>query len=111
MRTFQLDSRSHLMAPYRMRFISALMLVICAPLPAAAAPAGSDMGDRYRDLSRCMEHAIGKGWQDRYAIHMMNNRWGALEPSEAELDSAPQAVRLADMSCRREVRLVPEERD
>ncbi len=70
-----------------------------------AAPVDSNLADRYLDLSLCMERTMGKGWQHRYDIHMLTNRWGALEPSESDLDSAPQAVRVTALRCRRETSL------
>ena len=80
-------------------------LSICFALFATctfAAPMDSDIADRYLDLNFCMDQAMGKGWQRRYDIHMLTNRWGALEASQADLDSAPQAVRVTALRCRRE---------
>lgn len=60
------------------------------------------MLDRYRGLERCMDHTLGKGWQERYRVPMTLNRWGALAPNQQEIDRAPQAVRLIALRCERE---------
>ena len=73
-----------------------------------AAPMDSDIADRYLNLNFCMDQAMGKGWQRRYDIHMLTNRWGALEASQADLDSAPQAVRVTALRCRRETTPAPQ---
>lgn len=81
------------------------LLISCAlasTFSATAAPDDDAMVDRYHGLERCMDRALGKGWQARYEVPMALNRWGAMEPSAREVDRAPQAVRLVALRCERE---------
>lgn len=64
-----------------------------------------DMVDRYADMTRCMDRAMGSGWPGRYDIEMIRNRWGSLEVSARDIAEAPLAIRLADLRCRRELSL------
>jgi hypothetical protein len=91
--------------------LSRSILLSCIALFATCAGAAtnsSSAADRYLDLNRCMDRTMGKGWQHRYDIHTQLNRWGVEEPSEADLDTAPQAVRMTALRCRRELSLVPQ---
>jgi hypothetical protein len=89
------------------RFI-VLLCVALSSAGATASPADSDLTVRYLDLNLCMDRAMGKGWQNRYDIHMLTNRWGVLEASAADLDTAPEAVRVTALRCRRELSLAPQ---
>lgn len=78
-------------------------LALLSSLAVAAINTTSEMAIRYVDVQHCMEHALGKRWQDRYAIELAVNRWGAAEPTRTAIDSAPEAVRMTDLRCRREL--------
>ena len=76
---------------------------------ALAAPTGTvqadDLARRYDGLERCMARTLGAGWQERYQIHTTINRWGRAEPNGAEIDAAPQTIRVTDLQCRRQLGL------
>jgi hypothetical protein len=87
---------------------SRFILSICTaliPACAAAAPVDSSLTNRYLDLTVCMDRTLGKGWQHRYDIRMVTNRWGVEEASDADLDTAPVVVRVTALRCRRELGL------
>lgn len=108
LRASSLWRRHHCLKYMNLRYSS---LSLCFALFATcsfAAPSDSDIADRYLDLNACMDQAMGKGWQRRYDIHMSTNRWGASEASPADLDSAPQAVRVTALRCRRETTPAPQ---
>lgn len=81
----------------------------CASAAALASPAAmvpaDDLAVRYDGLGRCMTRTLGAGWQERYQIHMVINRWGRAEPNGAEMNSAPQTIRVTDLQCRRQLGL------
>jgi hypothetical protein len=81
----------------------------CASAVALAAPVAmvpaDDLAVRYDGLGRCMARTLGAGWQERYQIHMVINRWGRAEPNGAEMDAAPQTIRVTDLQCRRQLGL------
>ena len=91
------------------RLLTSLCLALLVP-HAFAAQEADDMAERYQDAQRCMERAIGKQWREKYGIELARNRWVAVEPTEHSMDTAPQAVRMADMRCRRELSLAGEPR-
>ncbi|HEY2254041.1 MAG TPA: hypothetical protein VGI11_00260 [Variovorax sp.] len=93
--------------------LTRLAALLCATFfctLALAGPDTPDFADRYQDLARCMDRTMGRGWQDRYDIHLLTNRWGAEEPSEQDLDTAPQVIRMTALRCRREVNLTGQPR-
>lgn len=80
-------------------------------LPAmAATDTSTGMAARYGDVQQCMEHALGKKWQKTYQIESTVNRWGVVEATGASIDSAPQAVRITDLRCRRELNVAGQPR-
>lgn len=89
------------------RFPARSALLLCSLLATAAVRAepadAMEMAERYADAEHCMERIIGKRWEMRYGVELARNQWGALEPTGRSMDSAPQAIRMADMSCRREL--------
>lgn len=87
-----------------LRFTTALFFTFVATC-AFSTPLDLNLADRYLDMSICMDRTMGKGWQRRFGIHMLTNRWGALEADESDLDTAPQAVRMTALRCRREASL------
>lgn len=93
--------------PFRLLTSLCLALLVSH---AFAAREADDMTERYEDAQRCMERAIGKQWQEKYDIELARNRWGAVEPTGHSIDTAPQAVRMTDMRCRRELNLAGEPR-
>ena len=90
--------------------IATFLLFLAAPSFSAAASASQDLALRYHDLLSCIERTIGKGWESRYDVEILPNRWGALEPSAHDLDAAPQAIRITELRCRRELSLVGQPR-
>ena len=88
-----------------------LACVALLPLRAVAVwQDATEMAQRYVDVQRCMERAIGKQWRERYRVDLARNRWGAIEPTGESIDAAPQVVRLTDLQCRREHNLAGEPR-
>lgn len=83
-------------------------LVATPTLAGVYAPA--EMAQRHRDVRRCMEQSLGKRWEQRFGIDMAVNRWGEVEAVGTSIDSAPQAVRLIDLRCRRETDLAGQPR-
>ena len=76
-------------------------LVVTTPAGAGVyAPA--EMIERYQGVSTCMDQALGKRWEQRFGVSMAVNRWGAVEAVGTSIDSAPEAVRMTDLRCRRE---------
>lgn len=65
----------------------------------------ADIAERYADVQHCIERTLGKHWEDRYRIELTVNRWGAVEATGASIESAPSAVRMTDLRCRRELAL------
>ena len=81
--------------------------------PAAAHAATGDVAElnvRYHDVQSCMERTLGKQWEERYGIELALNRWGAVEATGASINTAPQAVRVTDLRCRRQRNLAGEPR-
>lgn len=70
----------------------------------------SAMAERYEDVQRCMERALGRKWQERYDIATTINRWGAIEVTANSFDAAPQVIRMIDLRCRRELDLAGQPR-
>ncbi|WP_041946007.1 hypothetical protein [Variovorax paradoxus] len=68
------------------------------------------MAERYLDVQRCIERTIGKQWPQKYGIVLARNQWGAIEATERSIDAAPQAVRMTDLRCRRQLSLTGEPR-
>jgi len=91
-------------------------LIFCAPLAVissvamAAVDTQTEMTARYGDVQNCMEHTLGKQWEQRYGIKLTVNRWGAVEATGSSIDSAPEAVRLTDLRCRRQLSLAGQPR-
>lgn len=100
----------HPLSPMSTRIFAIAAFVSALSFSATAAPAPQDFALRYHDLLSCIERTIGKGWQTRYDIEFLTNRWGALEPSAHDLDAAPQAIRITELRCRRELSLVGQPR-
>jgi len=97
-------------SPMSTRILAILVFLSALASGATAAPHPQDLALRYRDLLSCIERTIGKGWQDRYDVEFLPNRWGALEPSAHDMEGAPQAVRITDLRCRRELSIVGQPR-
>jgi hypothetical protein len=89
------------------RILTSLVAVFfsCTALAATGVSDQVGMTARYQDMLHCMDQAMGKGWQSRYDIDIVTNRWGAAETSAHDIGEAPQAIRLNDLRCRRELSL------
>jgi len=90
-----------------MKQILALLIATFLSCTAIAATSAEQAGmaTRYQDMLHCMERTMGKGWQSKYDIDLVTNEWGAAEPSAQDISDAPQAIRLSDLRCRRELGL------
>lgn len=93
----------------RLLALFAAALVSCTA-SAGVTPDRGEMAARYRHLLRCMDQTMGKDWLLRYGIELLPNRWGALEASAHAIDEAPQAIRMVDLRCRRELNLDGQQR-
>lgn len=88
-----------------------LFASLAAAFFSCTAPAATGMLDqagmaaRYQDMLHCLDQAMGKGWQSKYDIDIVTNRWGTAEPSARDISEAPEAIRLNDLRCRRELNL------
>lgn len=85
--------------------VAMIVAISAASASAGAAGNAEDMAIRYQDLMRCMDQAMGKGWSDRYDIKLSRNRWGAPEVRTDDIEGSPQAIKLVDLRCRRELNL------
>lgn len=83
------------------RLATSLLAAIC--VASYAESSQSDVGERYHDAQRCMEQAMGKHWSERFGVELTRNKWGVDEAVEASINAAPQAVRVTDLRCRRQV--------
>lgn len=66
---------------------------------------GKELDARYLDMTRCMERALGRSWEDRYGIELKTNSRGVHELGAQDFDTAPQSIRLINLQCRRELGL------
>ena len=84
------------------RMIVCACLTLLSSFSLAEVGTSAEMAERYLDVQRCIERAMGKLWQEKYGIELTINRWGAVEAIGASIDAAPQVVRMTDLRCRRE---------
>lgn len=90
--------------------ISFAVMTFCASSVSAETTDATKMAERYFDVQRCIERTIGKQWPEKYGIDLALNQWGAIEPTGRSIDTAPQAVRMTDLRCRRQLSLTGEPR-
>ncbi len=95
--------------PSPLRIFLAIVLTLHAAF-AMADDTPKDLSDDYHDLERCMERTMGRNWADHFGVARVVNPYGVLEATKTAVDTAPQVVRITDMSCRLQVGLQEEQR-
>lgn len=90
--------------------IALAILTSCASSALAESMEATRMAERYLDIQHCMERTLGKQWPEKYGIELARNRWGVIEATERSINTAPQAVRMTDLRCRRQISLTGEPR-